>query len=297
MLTKREFDMLVLLAGEPKPLSQRKLAEKMACSVGTANRILKEISQKGYYDGRTVSPKGLEALEPYRVKRAIFIAAGFGARLVPITLNTPKPLVRVNGVRMIDTLLDAVTAAEIPEIIIVRGYLGEQFDQLLYKYPQIKFVENPLYNECNNISSAMCVRFLFQNAYVMDGDLLLRNPKLIRKYEYETNLLGIPVERSDDWCATVDKNGYVDGFSVGGVHSYREAGISYWDAADGARLAEDLQAVYQSPGGKERFWEQTALVYRKENYRVALRTCGEEDILEVDTLPELKAVDPSYALS
>ncbi|GHV54806.1 hypothetical protein AGMMS49579_16110 [Spirochaetia bacterium] len=60
--------------------------------------------------------------------------------------------------RTIDTLLDVVIAAGINEIYIVRGYLGEQFDQLLYKYPSIRFVENPLYNETNNISSALlCV--------------------------------------------------------------------------------------------------------------------------------------------
>ena len=70
------------------------------------------------------------------MKRAVFVAAGFGSRMVPITLNTPKPLVRVNGTRIIDTLLDAVVEAGIPEIVIVRGYLGEQFDQLLYKYPE-----------------------------------------------------------------------------------------------------------------------------------------------------------------
>ena len=33
------------------------------------------------------------------VKRAIIIAAGFGSRLVPITLERPKPLVVVNGIR------------------------------------------------------------------------------------------------------------------------------------------------------------------------------------------------------
>ena len=75
--------------------------------------------------------------------------------MVPITLNTPKPLVRVNGTRIIDTLLDAAVEAGIPEIVIVRGYLGEQFDQLLYKYPNIRFVENPIYNEANNISCRM----------------------------------------------------------------------------------------------------------------------------------------------
>ena len=97
----------------------------------------------GYVDEAGITEKGLEVLEPYRVRRAVFLAAGFGSRLVPVTLNTPKPLVRVKGTRMIDTMLDAVYAAGIEEVVVVRGYLGEQFDQLLYKYPGIRFVENP----------------------------------------------------------------------------------------------------------------------------------------------------------
>ncbi len=294
MLTEREFNLLELLAESEKPLSQRQMAAKLGCSLGAVNKLMQSFTERKFYDGKHLTDGGLEALEPYRVKRAIFIAAGFGARLAPVTLNTPKPLVRVNGVRMIDTLLDAVTSAGIPEIIIVRGYLSEQFDQLLYKYPQIKFVENPIFNESNNISSAMCVRHLFRNAYVLDADLILKNPKLIRRYEYKTNLLGVPVERTDDWCVKVDKNGYVDSMFVGGLNVHREVGISYWDAEAGARLAEDLETVFHSPGGKERFWEQTALMYQKEHYKVALRECSNEDVIEIDTFGELKNIDKSY---
>ena len=68
---------------------------------------------QGLVDGGAVSASGLDALEPYRVKRAVIIAAGFGSRLVPVTLNTPKPLVRVNGKRIIDGILDALLAAGI----------------------------------------------------------------------------------------------------------------------------------------------------------------------------------------
>ena len=146
-------------------------------------------------DGRVLTQKGYMSLEPYRVKRAVFIAAGFGSRLVPITLNTPKPLVRVNGTRIIDTLIDAVLSAGINEIYIVRGYLAEQFDQLLYKYPMLQFIENPAYNEANNISSIMCARYLLRNAYVLESDLLLKNPSLIRKYHYTSNFLGIKKSR------------------------------------------------------------------------------------------------------
>ena len=131
-------------------------------------------------------------------------------------------------------------------IYIVRGYLGEQFDQLLYKYPMIQFIENPLYNEANNISSAMCVRYLLQNAYVLEADLVLYNPALITKYQYISNYLGVPVNKTDDWCFET-KGNTITKVRVGGLHCYHMFGISYWNAKDGARLAEDIKSVYDMP--------------------------------------------------
>lgn len=294
-MNRREFDVLTLLAETHETLTQREIAEKTGISLGNVNKTVKELTESGFVAGGKITEGGLDALEPYRVKRAIFLAAGFGSRMVPITFNTPKPLVRVNGTRMIDTLLDAVVAAGIPEIVVVRGYLGEQFDQLLYKYPQIKFVENPIYNEANNISSAMCVRYLFQNAYVLEADLVLSNPKLIRKYEYSSNFLGIPVDVTDDWCFHTDNNKIITEECVGGRNCHQMVGISYWDAEAGAMLANDLNEVYTSPGGKERYWEQVALVYKKEHYAVSVRECAFGDIVEIDSFNELKKIDPLYA--
>lgn len=294
MLSLKEFNILVLLTETQDVLTQRDIAEKLSISVGTANKVINDLINKGYYKDGKITGDGINALEPYRVKRAVFIAAGFGSRMVPITFNTPKPLVRVHGTRIIDTLLDAVVAAGIPEIVIVRGYLGEQFDQLLYKYPNIKFVENPIYNEANNISSAACVRYLFQNAYVLEADLVLKNKNIIRKYEYETNFLGIPVERSDDWCLVTNDKGIVIEEKVGGLNCHQMVGISYWNAEDGAKLATDIDEVYHSPGGKERYWEQVPMVYKKENYQVHIRECQFEDITEIDTFNELKAIDKLY---
>ena len=183
MLLFKEFEILRIAESSKEKLSQREFAKETGLSVGTVNTTLTTLEEKGFIKDGLITKEGIEALEPYRVKRAIFIAAGFGSRMVPITLNTPKPLVRVKGERIIDTLLDAVVAAGIEEIYLVRGYLSEQFDQLLYKYPNIKFVENPAYNEANNISSAMCVRYLLSNSYVLEGDILLHNPKIIQKYQ------------------------------------------------------------------------------------------------------------------
>lgn len=195
MITKKQFDILEALAESKTALSQRSIATAVSASIGSVNKTVSELTEAGFIADGAITDAGLDALEPYRAKRAVFIAAGFGSRLVPITLNTPKPLVRVNGKRIIDSLLDAVTAAGISEIYIVRGYLGEQFDQLLYKYPNIKFIENPIYNESNNISSIMCASYLLKNAYVCEADLLLYNPKIIKRYQYYSNYIGVPVKK------------------------------------------------------------------------------------------------------
>lgn len=175
-LSRKQFDVLVCIEKSKTTLTQREIAETTGMSVGSVNRAISGLMEAGLVDNGRITTLGYSALEPYRVKRAIFIAAGFGSRLVPITFNTPKPLVRVHGKRIIDTLLDACLEAGINEIYIVRGYLSEQFDQLLYRYPMIKFLENPVYNEANNISSALVARYLLSNAYVFEADLLISNP-------------------------------------------------------------------------------------------------------------------------
>lgn len=293
-LTRKQFDILELLAEGSEALSQRQLEIKTGYSLGTVNKVSKELTELGFVADGAITVKGYDALEPYKAKRAVFIAAGFGSRLVPVTLNTPKPLVRVNGKRIIDTLIDAVLEAGIDEIYIVRGYLAEQFDQLLYKYPMIKFLENPIYNESNNISSALVARYLMQSAYVFESDLVISNPQIIRKYHYRSDVLGIWKERTDDWCLTVDKDGCVADEKVGGLNCYQMVGIYYWNENDGRKLASDLKEAYDMPGGKERYWETVPNQVFRGKYQVEVRPCRESDIVEIDTFRELKAIDKTY---
>lgn len=292
-LSRAQFDVLSKIAETHFRLTQNDLTSLTNLPSETINPVVEQLIDYGYIRDGMITKEGIDALEPYRAKRAIFIAAGFGSRLVPITFNTPKPLVRVHGERIIDRLIDACLQAGINEIVIVRGYLAEQFDQLLYKYPMIKFLENPVYNEANNISSSLVARYMLSNAYVFEADLLIKNPKIITKYHYKSDFLGIKKERSDDWCFDV-KDGIITEEKVGGLDCWQMVGISYWDDADGRKLSQDIPDVYQSPGGKERYWEQVPLVYRKDHYAVEIRECQDEDVVEIDTFRELKAIDKTY---
>ena len=280
-LTRTDFD---ILTGDAAKYPRELVDER-----------LKFFRERGLLRGDSLTADGLKVLEPYKVRRAIFIVAGMGERLIPITLNTPKPLVKVHGVRIIDRLIDACLAADIEEIYVVRGYLGEQFDLLLRKYPMLKFVDNPLYNEANNISSAKLVAHLMSRAYVLEGDLLLYNPALIRKYEFTSNFLGIEMARSDDWCFEV-RDGVIVKQKIGGLNCWQEVGISFWDETSAAQLAKDLPAAFDLPGGREFYWDEVPLKIFAEHYRIEIRPCTKADVVEIDTFGELKAIDRAYAV-
>lgn len=296
MLTEKQFDVLSLIAENDKnKISQREISKLSGYSLGTTNSIITELEELGFLNNKKASEAALKELEKYRVKRMIFVAAGVGSRLLPITLNTPKPLVRIKGQRIIDTMIDAAVSAGIEDIYIVRGYLGEQFDQLLYKYPFLKFIENPEYNEGNNILSVLHASDLLENTYICEADIFLKNKALIRKYQYSSNYCGIKCEQTDDWCLKESK-GIISGVSVGGTNGYRMLGISYWNKEDGKKLAECVKKAYKMPGGKERYWDSVPLTLFKDEFELTIRKCSFEDFEEIDTLSELKKIDSVYKL-
>ena len=108
-----------VLATTSTPLAQRELESRTCYSFGTINRVMNELINLGYVENSTITDFSINVLEHYRANRIIFIAAGFGSLLVPITFNTLKPLVRVHGVRIIDRLIKACLLTGINEIYIV----------------------------------------------------------------------------------------------------------------------------------------------------------------------------------
>ncbi|SHK70054.1 CTP:phosphocholine cytidylyltransferase [Selenomonas ruminantium] len=229
-----------------------------------------------------------------KVKRAVFLAAGKGTRMAPLTDILPKPLVKVHGKPIILTLLEAVQAAGIEEIYIVRGYLGEKFDCLLADYPQIRFIDNPDYEKANNISSIVAAADYLENAYIIESDLLLSNPALIPAEQEESNYLAIPKEKSDDWCFYTDEAGCIRKMAVGGENCQQMVGISYWTAEDGARLARRAKELYADPANHQLYWDEIALSRYLPEFTIRVRQCQQEDVIEIDTLAELQLIDSSY---
>lgn len=232
-------------------------------------------------------------LKPYKVRKAIVIVAGFGSRMAPVTLDTSKPLAKVNGVRIIDTLLDVLYAKVIKNITIVVNYKKEQFQQLLEKYPTLKFIENPIYNESNNISSIYYAKDVIDRCYICEADLVISDPKIITKYQYCTNYLGAHVTETDDWCFFKKEN-YIDKVAIGGEDCWHMIGIPYWNEEDSKKLREDAAKVFNSRGGKERYWDNVPLTVCKKDFRIEVRECDKKNVTEIDNYSELVIIDQAY---
>ena len=298
-LTRFEFNVLEYLSEHNnKVLTQRQIADAVTLSLGTTNKLINQFVDDDViviHQNRKMelTEKGFKLLEPYKVRKAIIIAAGFGSRMVPVTLDTPKPLVKVNGVRIIDTLIDALLAQDISNITVVVGYKKEKFQELLEKYPTLKFIENPIYNESNNISSVYYARDIIDRCYICEADLVIANPKVITKYQYTSNYLGAYVTETDDWCF-FKKGNYIKHVAIGGENCWHMIGISYWSEEDSKKLREDIVKVFNSRGGKEKYWDNVPLTVCKKDFKIEVRDCPKSDVTEIDNFSELCILDPSY---
>lgn len=299
-LSRYEFELLAYIEKHGnRAYTIRELSDNLCISGSEIGRCLDKLSKEGKLvmgDGTiTLTQLGQESLEPYRVKRAIILAAGFGSRMMPATADRPKPMVRVCGTRIIDTLIDALASVDITNITIIGGYRFDKLHELLEKYPFLRLIENKEYDKTNNISSAMlALDQLYGGCYICEADLFITNPDIITKYQYASNILGSYSMETDDWSFKM-VNGYLADYKKGNTYCYNYYGISYWTSEDCVKLRRDFTDVYNDPkDGKGYFWEFIPFVLRRENYQVEIRPCRKQDIMEIDNYYELAQLDSSY---
>ena len=232
----------------------------------------------------------------HKAVRAIIMAAGKGERMHPLTEKVPKPLIRVNGRRMIDSVIEGLRANGIFEIYIVVGHLKEQFEELKILYPGVELIENPYYETCNNISSLYVVRDHLENCMILDGDQIISDPSILAP-EFERSGYNAvwTDEETTEWLMTVE-NGIVTGCSrTGGSRGWQLYSISRWSAEDGAKLKKHLELEFDVKKNRQIYWDDVAMFCHPEEYTLGIRPMRAEDIIEIDSLEELIAADPTYA--
>ncbi len=231
----------------------------------------------------------------HKVKRAIIMAAGTGSRMRPVTLETPKPLVKVNGTRMIDTAIDGLLANGISEIYVVVGYKKEQFKQLQEDYPFIKLIDNPYYDTCNNIASLYVAREYLEDCIILDGDQIIYNKSILQPDFEHSGYNSVFVKyETDEWLQTVENGIVVSCSRTGGSYGWQLYSISRWTAEDGARLKKHLEIEFEQKKNRQIYWDDVAMFCYPNDYKLGIYPMNKEDIIEVDSIAELAALDKSY---
>lgn len=229
------------------------------------------------------------------VKRAIIVAAGEGKRMYPITLKTPKPLVYVNGVRMIDSVIRALKKNGIEEIYVVVGYLKEQFDILKQEYSGVTLIENPYYMSCNNVSSLYVARDHIEESIILDGDqLIFKSEILCKEFEKSGYNCIWTEEKTEEWILSV-REGNVCGCSrTGGDRGWQLYSVSRWTKEDGRKLKKFLEYEFEVKGNRQIYWDDVALFCYPDEFQLGIMEMEKGDIVEIDNLEELAFRDHSY---
>ena len=121
-----------------------------------------------------------------RINTALILCAGFGKRLNPLTLETPKPLIKLKNVAVLETCINLIESLGIKEIILNTFYLEDQIHNFLRNKnfkSKIKIVEDGK----NILNTGGGIKNMLH--HTSEDDVLIFNPDTIWKKNYSAEII------------------------------------------------------------------------------------------------------------
>ena len=226
-----------------------------------------------------------------KVDNAIIMAAGTASRFAPLSYEKPKALIEVRGEVLIERQIRQLREAGVNEIIIVTGYMAEQFEYLKDKYGVV-LINNPYYLTRNNNSSIYAAREYIKNSYICSSDnYFITNP--FESDVDESYYAAVYIEgETGEWCIS-EEDGLIKDVKVGGRDSWVMLGHVFWSESFSRSFLHILEDEYEWPETADKLWE-TIYIEHINELPMKIRKYPADFIFEFDTLDELREFDTSY---
>lgn len=290
-VTRQEYDVLLSIFQTPFT-NQRMLAESSGYSLGGVNRSIKELMAKGYLS-KEVEPtdKAKELLKETAPQRAIILAAGFGMRMVPINIETPKAMLEVKGQCLIERQINQLHEVGIREIYVVVGFMKERFEYLIDKYG-VELVVNPDYAVKNNMYSLQLAllrlkkRDKLSNTYILPSDIWNEKNPFHKNELYSWYMISDILD--DDSNVRVSRKMELVRNGTGAGN--KMIGISYLLSKDLENVLYQIDRLSQTTDFCRLFWED-ALYDVKNKMLVEAKIVHGEEVTEINTYEQLRELD------
>lgn len=284
-MNRKEYDILNTIKKEPF-INQRILAEMSGYSLGTVNRCLKILDEEGYINKYTqLTEKTKEEISNKKPKNAIILAAGFGMRMVPINMESPKALIDIKGEVLIERIIRQLHEVNVQNIYIVVGFMKEKFEYLIDKY-NVELVVNSEYASKNNLSSLNCVKNLISNSYIIPSDVWCESNPFHENELYSWYMISDAVD-NDSWVRINRKMELVKTSPKYGGNTM--IGISYILEEDAKIIRKRIGEMSKKIEFDDSFWEEVLFDDDKMIiYPNVVKSC---DAVEINTYEQLRDLD------
>lgn len=283
-MNKQECDILNILM-ENSFTNQRALSEVSGHSLGIVNKSINALVSKGYLDEfNCLTEKAKVEFVNKKPKNAIILAAGFGMRMVPINLETPKGLLEVAGEPLIERIIKQLNEVGIYNIYIVVGFMKESYEYLIDEFG-VELVVNEDYASKNNLHSIKMVADKLSNSYIIPCDIWCkRNP--FRKNElYSWYMVSNLID--DESCVRVNRKMELMKVATPGGNAM--IGISYLLEDAASIVRENIEEMCEDLYYDNVFWEEA--LYYKNKMIVPARIVSSSDVIEINTYEQLRELD------
>jgi CTP:phosphocholine cytidylyltransferase-like protein len=186
------------------------------------------------------------------------MAAGLGSRMSELTKDTPKGLVKVKGVPMLENQIQQLHEADIKDIIIVVGYLREKFDYLVEKYG-VKLIYNPEFSIKNNLASLYCAKNYLGSSYILSSDNWIKKNMFHKTEPKSWTSCAYFEGKTNEWCVTYDKDGRITKIIKGGADSLATLGPVYFTNKYSKAFKKLLVEYYNRETSANMYWEDIVI--------------------------------------